>query len=147
MGEQREGHHLGLEPERGEHQEMQRTQGVPLQERGLDEKWEVSSLYSSVEKLGSRFGTMPKHPSNITGFESEEARIRGHGYPVTWGFRRESLPRVRGEGRGLILLDGRQGQSPKKGKKRRRGTRHLVNGDTVGVLKSNSSHAYGQQDI
>lgn len=126
---------------------MQRTHGGPLQERGLDEKWEVSSLYASLEKLGSRFGTMPKHPSNITGFESEEARIRGHGYPVTWGFRRQSLPRVRGEGKGLIPLDGRQGQSPKRGKKgRNRGVWH-VSGDTVGIVKTNSPTAYGQQDI
>ena len=126
---------------------MQRAQGVPLQERGHDEKVQVSLVYSSLEKLGSRFGAMPKHPSNITGFESEEARIRGHGYPVTWGFRRQSLPRVRGEGRGLIPLDGRQGQSPKRGKKGgSRGVWH-VSGDTVGLLKTNSSTAYGQQDI
>ena len=146
MGEQRRGHCLGREPERGEHQEMQKAKGVPHQERGHDETWEVSSVYSSLEKLGSRFGTMPKHPSNITGFEPEEARIGGHGYPVTWGFRRQSLPRVRGEGKGLIPLDGRQGQSPKRGGKRvkRSGPRYLVDGDTVGVVNTNSSHAYGQ---
>ena len=147
MGEQRRGHHLGREPERGEHQEMRRAQGVPLQERGHDEKVQVSLVYSSLEKLGSRFGTMPKHPSNITGFEPEEARIRGHGYPVSWGFRRRSLPRVRGEGKGLIPLNGRQGQSPKRGKKGNRGARHHVSGDTVGITRTNSSTAYGQQDI